>query len=600
MPGVVGIISQRPAHECESLVRAMVSSMCYESFYVSGMCSVPELGVYGGWVAHESSFAAGQNTGDVKSDFALLFSGECFGADRDLVELYRKQEARCFRELNGLFSGFLVDKRSRKMFLFNDRYGMERIYWHESDGDFYFASEAKALLRILPDLRQFDSEGVAQFLAFGCTAGSRTLFRAINLLPGGSLWTFDARRCHKGKYFSPEEWESQPVLAPETFISRFGATFKKILPRYFESDSRIGISLTGGVDSRMIMACLPAMIKTPVCFTFAGRGGETDDVRLARQIAIHCGLEHRTLRIGHDFFSDFGTYVDRTVQLTDGYLGALGAHEIYLNAAAREFAQIRMTGNYGSEILRGVSTFKPLSLAAGLTDPEFNRTLHSLNGFTANGNKSPITTAAFREIPWQRFGVRAAGHSQIPLRTPYLDHGLVSLVYRAPNLLRTSSGPGLRLIRNSDFDLSCIPTDMGELGVNGGFLRTSKRIWSQATFKLDYLNNEGLPHFLSWIDRFFNREQLCWQFLGRHKYLHYRRWFRKELARYVKDTVTDPETKRISFWNANFLEAIAKDHAAGRKNYIKEIDVVLTLSTVDRLLLKQRAHSGPCSVSHLE
>ena len=93
------------------------------------------------------------------------------------------------------------------MFLFNDRYGIERIDWHEADGEFYFASEAKALLRVLPALRQFDSDGVAQFLAFGCTTGARTLFRGIELLPGGSLRTSQVGRCHKETYSSPEEWD---------------------------------------------------------------------------------------------------------------------------------------------------------------------------------------------------------------------------------------------------------------------------------------------------------------------------------------------------------------------------------------------------------
>ena len=71
--------------------------------------------------------------------------------------------------MNGLFSGLLIDKRQKKAVLFNDRYGIERIYYYEADGDFYFASEAKALLRILPQARAFDEEGVAQFLAYGCT-----------------------------------------------------------------------------------------------------------------------------------------------------------------------------------------------------------------------------------------------------------------------------------------------------------------------------------------------------------------------------------------------------------------------------------------------
>src|SRR5437588_841551 len=202
MPGIAGIVSKRPTAECQSLVKSMTNSMEYESFYNSGMYSVPELGICASWVAQEGSFGAGQPFFNERTDVVLLFSGECFAdpetrtalqqkrhqvgqASGDwLVHLYEEEGDGFFEKLNGLFSGLLIDKRQRKAFLFNDRYGVERIYWHESEDGFYFASEAKALLHALPELRAFDEEGVTQFLTFGCTLEQRTLFRGINILPG--------------------------------------------------------------------------------------------------------------------------------------------------------------------------------------------------------------------------------------------------------------------------------------------------------------------------------------------------------------------------------------------------------------------------------
>src|SRR5205823_336272 len=105
-----------------------------------------------------------------------------------------------------------------------------------------------ALLRILPELRAFDQEGVAQFLTFGCTLEQQTLFRGVQLLPGASVWSFENGKCQKKKYFFPETWESQRILSAESFVAEFKETFQRILPRYFESESRIGISLTAGVD----------------------------------------------------------------------------------------------------------------------------------------------------------------------------------------------------------------------------------------------------------------------------------------------------------------------------------------------------------------
>src|SRR5947207_328946 len=333
------------------------------------------MGIYAAWVAPENSFASSQPFVNEKRDVVLLFSGECFAdpetrtdlqqkghqlgqaAGSWLVHLYEEEGDCFFEKLNGLFSGLIIDKRQNKAYLFNDRYGVERIYWHETEDALFFASEAKALLRVLPELREFDQEGVTQFVAFGWTLEGRTLFRGVRLLPTGSVWSFESGDCRKQKYFSPAVWESQPTLTAEAFHSRFQETFKRTLPRYFESGSKIGISLTAGLDSRMIMACLPQAEVEPICYTFSGEKRDTLDMRLAARVAEVCGLKHQILRLGPDFFSDFASHVDRTVYATDGYLGSLGAHEIYFNNRARALSPVRLTGVFGGEILRGVSMF---------------------------------------------------------------------------------------------------------------------------------------------------------------------------------------------------------------------------------------------------
>ena len=108
-----------------------------------------------------------------------------------LVHLYEEEGDRFFEKLNGLFSGLLIDKRQSKAFLFNDRYGVERIYWHETEDAVFFASEAKALLRVLPELREFDRRGSRSILGLWLYVGrSATLFRGVHLLPGALCLVF--------------------------------------------------------------------------------------------------------------------------------------------------------------------------------------------------------------------------------------------------------------------------------------------------------------------------------------------------------------------------------------------------------------------------
>jgi asparagine synthase (glutamine-hydrolysing) len=586
----------------------MVRSMEHESFYQSGTYFVPEMGIYAGWVALASSFASGQPIVHRQEDVALIFAGECFrdpqspvlqsddsraGYDADwLVSLYEKEGAQFVEKLNGLFSGLLIDKGRRQAFLFNDRYGLERIYLCETADGIYFASEAKALLRVLKETRTFDERGVAQFLNFGCTLEWQTLFSGVQLLPGGSLWSFAGGRPNKGRYFLPGDWESQPALSPEEFESRFQETFRKILPRYFESHSSIGISLTGGLDTRMIMACRPASRVKPVCYTFSGEKVQTLDARLAARVAKASGLEHRNLNIGADFFSNFATYADRTVHITDGCFGVLGAHEIYFNQKARQLAAERLTGNFGSEILRGMSTFKPIGLSRQLLTPEFSRAVDASAVELLRDAAPPVTFAAFREIPWNLFGSLAAGRSQVTFRTPYLDNELVALAFQAPEALRKSPLVALRLVKNNNRLLSKIPTDRGYGWERAGLTYAARRLWSEVTFKLDYIYSEGLPHQLAPFDTLIGGLSKT-GVLGLHKYLPYRRWFRRELATYVQEILTDPQTRRMPFWNSDFLQRMAADHVNGRKNYVREINAVLTLEAAERLIIRGTWSENP-------
>jgi asparagine synthase (glutamine-hydrolysing) len=607
MPGIAGMISQAPAAQCQQSVAAMLKSMMHERFYAAATYSAPELGVYGASIGFKEASKGGQILRNEDESIVLLFSGECFpemasetdlrknghllGGGRGdwLVHLYEEEGERLFEKLNGLFSGVLIDKRKKRVLLFNDRYGLERIYVHESDGMVYFTSEAKALLAALPELRVFDDEGVSQYLAFGCTMGERTLFRGINLLPGASCWRFGPDGLEsKSRYFSPSQWEAQEPLTEQHYEAEFGETFQRVLPRYTEHAESVGISLTGGLDTRMVMACLPKSATPHPCYTFVGKSGLTLDARIAADVAAVRGLKHHPLRIHDDFLRDFGTHLDRTVSITDGCAGATASHEIYFNGKARQLSPVRLTGNFGSEVFRSISTFKPLRLAPSLfSDSQARAVAATLQEDPGHG-VHPVTFAAFREIPWNLFGLLAAGRSQVTFRTPYLDNELVALAYRAPAAQRLSPVPALRFIESACPALARIPTDRGELLGTSKVRHALSRALGEATFKLDYLHKEGLPGGLGMLDPLLNLFAPC-GILGLHKFLPYRRWFQQELAPTIMERIATDRVRTAPWWASGVPEALARAHFSGRGNYVRELNAILSLEAIDRLFLSVQA-----------
>src|SRR5688572_1207254 len=311
MPGLVGIIGHGHA---EGELNLMIQSMLHEPFYTSGSLAQKDLGLLAGWVSQAGTFSDCMPAWNETRDICLIFSGEVFGAEKDargLVHRYEKQGADFLIELNGSFSGLIIDLREKKVILFNDRYGLNRIYYHEDETGFYFASEAKALLKVLPKLRELDAVGLGEFLSCGCTLEDRTLFREIRILPPASKWTFNPLR--KEHYFSASEWEALPAQKPAEYCANLVSTFSRILPPYLNGKQPLALSLTGGLDSRMILAWSRRAPGSLPAYTFSGPYRECADVRVARRIAKLCDQPHTTLRISSDFFERFPALAEKTI-----------------------------------------------------------------------------------------------------------------------------------------------------------------------------------------------------------------------------------------------------------------------------------------------
>lgn len=614
MPGIVGILSLREPEKCQEILSEMVASMKNEKSLSSGYYIRPHLGLYIGWVSAKSPNLAPHPIVNEHSDIVLFFEGECF-SDKDicsdlitnghrfekigtswLVHYYEERGIDFLKDINGCFSGFLVDSRINVAFLFNDRYGIERIYYHFAKQGFFFASEAKALLRVHSELKAFNTEALVEYIGVGCCLGWKSLFNKVSILPSGSRWalkpTENGYHIKREEYFSPSDWEVESKLTLEEYMSKFIETFSKVIPRYLESATGIGISLTGGYDTRMITACLRENDCFPITYTFCGKNGKTKDAQIAELVANALGLKHFLLRIEEDFFSGFKLNADNTVYITDGTLGVCGTHEIYLNAKAKNLSPVRLTGNFGSEILRGISTFKPIKLTKELFSDEFYKQLAEFTEQVDLNPINPVSFAAFKEIPWSLFGTVKAAKSQILFRTPYLDNELVKLAFRAPIGLDKLANIIKILIRKKEPFLANILTDRGDSIGSSSMSGVIKRLISITTFKLDYYLNEGMPNGFGILDELISLIDFKNIIFGSHKYLFYRKWFRQELFSYVYDRINEACLSSNPIWNIHFLKKMAHRHRSGYRNYVQEINAVLTIEAIERLFLNE--HNRKC------
>jgi asparagine synthase (glutamine-hydrolysing) len=605
--GIVGIICANRQCEDQPELDLMVSSLLHESFYTSGSLINKELGVAVGWVSEAGSFSDGMPVWNEEKSVCLIFSGENYpdsrgdgglqnghrqlGAQkaRQLVRLYEELGFEFLEKINGWFSGLIIDLRTRQVLLFNDRYGIGRICYYEYEGRFYFASEAKALLKVLPCLRTLDCRSLGEVLSCGAVLQNRTLFSGVSLLPGGSVWSFSNSLGNKKRtYFEPRRWEEQSPLSESDYYEQLKATWLRVLPKYFPEDESAGLSLTGGVDSRMILAWAPRPAGGLPCYTFSGRYRDCNDVKLARRLAQLAQQPYQTIPIDGIFLSQFPFLAEKVAYIGEGNLDASGSIDLFVQRQAKKIAPVRVTGTNGGELLRRLVMFKPSGVAEQMLNSDMRRSLEEAGSTYAQElNCHRLSFTAFKQTPWYMNSKFTVERSQITMRLPFCDNELVRLSYQAPPSLAEANEPALRLITDGNMDLGRVGTDRAVFLHSMPGLRKARHLLQEFTFKAEYAYDQGMPQWLARTDHALAPLRLENLFLGRHKFHHFRVYYRDELSRYLQEILLDSRTLGRSFLDRSYVETMVRGHIGGYRNHTSEIHRLLSIELMQRQLIDQ-------------
>ena len=208
-------------------------------------------------------------------------------------------------------------------------------------------------------------------------------------------------------------------------------------------------------------------------------------------------------------------------------------------------------------------------------------------------NIHPLTFLLQGAIPWWWNSFLTLETSQIEIRSPFLDNDFIKVLYQAPEL-EPDFGINfeLSLINKNKPELMKIPTT----GTHGG-----KGIWPFPQIRRTWILGEML------LDKAYNREDLPYNLThavskldkkiitplhidrlisGYAEFRRYRRWFRDELADYIRCVLLSEKTLSRPYWNRSGITKAVNDHINGRGNYLREIRKVLQIELVHRVLIE--------------
>ena len=209
------------------------------------------------------------------------------------------------KRLSGMFAFAIAERDSGKVVLGRDRLGIKPLYLTETADRLRFASSLPALLAAGDVDREIDPVALHQYFSFHAVVPSpRTLFRGVRKLPPATLLEIErdgTRREHTYWTCPYEAREEEAGLSPDIWRERIADALRGAVKRRMVADVPIGVLLSGGLDSSLIVALLAEAGVTDLN-TFS-IGFETvndeagDEFRYSDIVAQHFGTAHHKIEI---------------------------------------------------------------------------------------------------------------------------------------------------------------------------------------------------------------------------------------------------------------------------------------------------------------
>jgi len=497
-----------------------------------------------------------------------------------LLDAYEKPQAGCLRDLHGSYAAAIWDRNNERLILTNDRFGMRPLYYAKLPGRLLFASEIKALLVDETVARRLNLRGIAQFFTFGQLLGNDTLLDSVQVLPPAAWLIYDVRedRLTVDRYWRPELREVVNESNVPDLLDRIDEAFGRAVERRVRNAEGLGLSLSGGLDARTILAAIDHE-RVPITTVSIGIDGCLDH-RSATQLANLSGCPHHCYTLDDRFLDRFEQHLRHMVHLTDGHylsqcivmptlpvyreLGIkvlLRGHagelmhmeKAYNFSLDREALAIRDDAGLEDWLFRHLRAYMLQATGA----PLFNgRIQQEIDALARDSLRSCLRESAGIAPPLQRIWHTFISQrlrretamslvkfgSLVEVRLPYLDNDLVDLLLAIPPELKLSDQIQSHILARRR------PEFLNVINVNTGTrLRAGRLARWLGTTRMRVLAKLGVR--------------------GYQPYERLGLWLRRELKPLVKDLLLADRSLSRGIFNTETVQAVIHDHWAGRRNH---------------------------------
>lgn len=292
----------------------------------------------------------------------LQKSGFSFNSSSDtevLLKAYQHWGEACLEKLNGIFAFAIWDNQQQVLFCARDQLGVKPFYYLKMDDYFYFASESKALAKLID--YQLNGQALASYLLCMYVPCNMSIFNKINkLLPAHALKVSLSNNIIQSfRYWHLKKIGRERQSANTT--QELEQKLKTAIERQIRSDVPIGGFLSGGLDSGIITALAAKKVDQYHTYSIGFEGMNNSELSTAKKIA------NKYHTIHHEFLLKSSHVVDYLQQAIRCFSepiadSAMVPAFILSQMAKQDGVKVLLNGTGGDEIFGGYDRYVASSL----------------------------------------------------------------------------------------------------------------------------------------------------------------------------------------------------------------------------------------------
>jgi asparagine synthase (glutamine-hydrolysing) len=281
--------------------------------------------------------------------------GHVFRTNSDtevLIHGYKQWGDDVLNHLNGMFGLAIWDVRKKRLVVARDPFGIKLIYYRVEGDTLYFGSEMRPIRAVMPGKSEVDTTSLDLFLRYRFTPSPFTIIKGIRkLAPGTKLTVQDGKwQVSRWYKFKPEPFSpaKSPAEAKEELLSIYKAAIK----RQLLSDVPVGLLLSGGIDSGMLLALMNLCGNSWPTYTVGyGSAFAQDELADAAETARILGSKHTSVNITKETFEEA---LPRIVATLEEPIAASSIVPMYFVCQrARQDVKVALVGQGPDELFGG-------------------------------------------------------------------------------------------------------------------------------------------------------------------------------------------------------------------------------------------------------